>query len=51
MSEVIIEFDAAQPPAGRVITPVGELSFEGWLSLLSLLEHVASELGPDQTAG
>jgi hypothetical protein len=42
--EIRIDIDAARPPAGRVQPPDGApIRFDGWLSLLAVLERLVEE--------
>jgi hypothetical protein len=47
--EIRIDVDAARPPGGRVRPPDGApVRFDGWLSLLAILERLVEErpVGP-----
>jgi hypothetical protein len=49
--EIRIDVDAARPPVGRVRPPDGApIRFDGWLSLLAVLERLVEEqpVGPGQ---
>lgn len=42
---VQIAFEAVEPPSGRISTASSDQPFEGWLSLLGLLERVLESDG------
>lgn len=43
-----IVLDSQGPASGRLITPSGEVAFDGWLSLLRLLEEALASSSEGQ---